>query len=435
MKKELLDDEKVLALCLYDNETKMKSVVSSQPWLDKHPEIRDYLLNRYTDADNINEVLYRMKNKIEIRPTCPICGGRLRFHRYKNGFPAHCSVKCLNQDAQHIKQCKDTCLEKYGGESPMCSETVKAKSKQTCLEKYGCEYSLQSAEVRQKGSETCLKKYGKEIYGMFGSEEYNKLIKERYGVDNVFQSEIIKNKIKETNKQKYGVEYASQLEEVKQKVRSTCLQKYGVEYYMQLPEEREKIRYIFSQPEIRLKSKETIRKKYGVEFISQSPIIKEKFKATCLKKYGVEHVLQNPEFLKKVQNTKRKNNSFNTSKIETDFKEYLLSKGFEIKTQYTSHLYPFHCDFYISSLDLYIEINGTWTHGKHRFNPENEEDIKLVEYWRSKNTPFYTSAITTWTIRDVKKFETAEKNNLKYLVIYSNKLKECITQFEDYINQ
>lgn len=435
MKIENLNDEIVLEMCLRENGTKMKSVVSSQSWLKNHSEISEYLQHRFSDSESIGETLYRIKYKLEIRPVCSVCGKPVRFVKFHKGFAEHCSIECLNKDPNHINRCAETCTKKYGGPSSMCAKETQQKSKETCLKKYGVEFSLQSTEVRQKGFETCLQKYGKKMYGTFGSEEYNALIKERYGVDNVFQSEIIKNKIKETNKQKYGAEYASQTEEVKQKAKNTCLQKYGVENYMQLPESRAKTGYIFSRPEVRLKVKETVRKKYGVEFVSQSPIFKDKFKATCLKKYGVEHVLQNPKFLQKVLDTKRKNNSFNVSKLENGFKEYLLSKGFEIKTQYVSDLYPFHCDFYIPSLDLYIEINGTWTHGKHRFNPENEDDRKLVEYWRSKGTPFYASAITTWTISDIKKFETAEKNNLKYLAIYSNKLKECVTQFENFINQ
>ena len=82
--------------------------------------------------------------------------------------------------------------------------------------------------------------------------------------------------------------------------------------------------------------------------------------------------------------------------------------------------YPFNCDFYIKSIDLFIEINYSWTHGKHPFNLNNEEDMKLLNKWKekAKTSDYYKNAIETWTIRDVKKLNTAKANNLNYLVIY-----------------
>lgn len=55
----------------------------------------------------------------------------------------------------------------------------------------------------------------------------------KYGVNNPFKSEIIKNKIKKTNNIKYGVEYSSQNEEIKEKVKKTNNIKYGVDYPQQ----------------------------------------------------------------------------------------------------------------------------------------------------------------------------------------------------------
>lgn len=49
-----------------------------------------------------------------------------------------------------------------------------------------------------------------------------------------------------------------------------------------------------------------------------------------------------------------------------------------VKRQYKSELYPFACDFYIQNLDLYIECNFHWTHGGHKFDKNNENDIKQL---------------------------------------------------------
>ena len=53
----------------------------------------------------------------------------------------------------------------------------------------------------------------------------------KYGVTNVFKSDIIKNKIKEINLEKYGVVNAMQNERVKNKAKSTNLEKYGATNY------------------------------------------------------------------------------------------------------------------------------------------------------------------------------------------------------------
>ena len=71
------------------------------------------------------------------------------------------------------------------------------------------------------------------------------------------------------------------------------------------------------------------------------------------------------------------------------------------------------CDFYIPSLDLYIECNYHWTHGCHPYLG-TQDDLKLIEYWKSKNTQYYNNAINCWSIRDVHKRNIAKQNNLNY---------------------
>jgi hypothetical protein len=91
----------------------------------------------------------------------------------------------------------------------------------------------------------------------------------------------------------------------------------------------------------------------------------------------------------------------------------------DIERQYKSKLYPFACDFYIKSLDLYIEYNGNWTHGKESFDKDNLEHQSIVEAWKSKSTKFYKNAIYTWTDLDVRKLETFKKNNLNYKIFWN----------------
>ena len=89
--------------------------------------------------------------------------------------------------------------------------------------------------------------------------------------------------------------------------------------------------------------------------------------------------------------------------------------------------YPFACDFYIKSHDIFIELNGTWFHGGYWFDKNNMEDKRQVELWGQKYVsghPAYGQAITVWTIRDLQKRETAQKHNLSYFVFWDNDLTD-----------
>lgn len=67
--------------------------------------------------------------------------------------------------------------------------------------------------------------------------------------------------------------------------------------------------------------------------------------------------------------------------------------------------YPYHIDFYIKSLDIFIEINGHWTHNTHLFNPNDPADITelniLLE--KAKNNSYYKSAVKVWSETDPQK--------------------------------
>jgi len=88
-------------------------------------------------------------------------------------------------------------------------------------------------------------------------------LQEKYGIDNIFQLETIKDKIKETNLELYGVENPQQNKEIKNKTENTNLERYGVKNPF------------------------------------QSELIKEKMKITNLKNYGFNYPSQNGVFYQK----------------------------------------------------------------------------------------------------------------------------------------
>ena len=135
-------------------------------------------------------------------------------------------------------------------------------------------------------------------------------------------------------------------------------------------------------------------------------------------------------------NTKRKNHTFNVSIPENTVYQYLqtIFDVSDIFREYKDPRYPYYCDFYIKSRDLFIECNFHWTHGSHPFNENNKEDLKLLEIIRSKQyidengkrNSFFTFE-DVWTNRDVIKLQTLKSNNLNYLFCYSlNEFEEKI---------
>ena len=78
--------------------------------------------------------------------------------------------------------------------------------------------------------------------------------------------------------------------------------------------------------------------------------------------------------------TKKKKGTLNSSNVENELYNLLLTKFPKAIHHYESSLYPFDCDFYITELDLYIEYQGTWTHGDGKFHlpfdKNNPEHLK-----------------------------------------------------------
>lgn len=201
--------------------------------------------------------------------------------------------------------------------------------------------------------------------------------------------------------------------------KATCLQRYGAERYLDSVEGKAKILAIKSTPEFRKRMHEIIA----------SEEVQEKTKSTCLERYGVVFPMQLEEITDKVNETKRQNGSWKTSKPEEAMYCLLCDKfGVDdVVRQYKESRYPFYCDFYIRSLDLFIELNATWQHGGHWFDKTSDSDLAVVDFWVKRVEDghfFYQAAIDTWTVRDVKKRKTAIDNGLNYLVFWNNDLSD-----------
>ena len=143
------------------------------------------------------------------------------------------------------------------------------------------------------------------------------------------------------------------------------------------------------------------------EHMQENP---EKYKAAYTK--GVEKGLHT----KSLQGTNSKPEEYFYNELLKIFKKEDIFRNYNKDSRY-----PFNCDFYIKSKDLFIELNLFWTHGEHWFNKNNPKDIKLLTKLKEKETSstFIQSAIDIWTNKDVIKRETAKNNNLNYVTIWT----------------
>ena len=233
---------------------------------------------------------------------------------------------------------------------------------------------------------------------------------------------------KSTCKDKFGVEFPQQNKELKNRAVKTATEKYGG--------------VGFDSKEILKKSKETRFKKYGnEEYRNTNKAIK-----TCNLKYQCNSYPQTDEYKSHMKcikedwytkqiTTKRLNHSFKSSSVENKLKIWLDENHINYIQHYRDkNRYNFICDFYFPQTDLFLEINGTWTHGFHPYLSD-ENDKKTLLNWqeKSKNSKYYQNAIENWTIRDVEKRDIAKKNNLNWIEIFSTKLDDILQQIRDRI--
>ena len=133
----------------------------------------------------------------------------------------------------------------------------------------------------------------------------------------------------------------------------------------------------------------------------------------------------------KCHDTKKANGTLFSSKPE-DIVGVLLRRKFGKSNVFMHHktsLYPFACDFYIKSFDLYIELNIYMTHGGHWFDAQDPSDVAILDDIQRRsdalgNRNRYQKKIEVWAGTDLKKRDVAIRNNLNYLVFWDDDLSD-----------
>ena len=266
----------------------------------------DFILVKISDLNNGSRIL--------IDVICDYCNSenKITYKDYKRnisvGEKYACSKKCGSLKA------KETNLEKYGVENPMCLKETQEKTKKTNLEKYGVEYLQQSDIIREKTKKTFIKNWGTEHISKteefkkrskkwMSSDEFKeksiKTLIEKWGVDHPSKSNEIVNKSKEKKKKLKKEDW----NKITNKIKKKKLEKYGDENYNNPDKRKDKISKFTKEKwlDISRKIKKTKLEKYGNENYNNSEkikkslskldwsIITKKRKETNLEKWGIEN--------------------------------------------------------------------------------------------------------------------------------------------------
>lgn len=89
-----INDDYIKTHCLNKNGS-INPAWTRHLYMDKRPNIKQYLLNRYKDSSGIYETLYRILHGIEERPVCKNCGNSITFSSM--GFMDFCCTSCSKQ--------------------------------------------------------------------------------------------------------------------------------------------------------------------------------------------------------------------------------------------------------------------------------------------------------------------------------------------------
>lgn len=167
----------------------------------------------------------------------------------------------------NIEDYKDSILELLNQDYSISNVSEKLNIPPTSLKRYLNKIGVDTkGDLQKKKNKTCIEKYGENHQDLFlKKRQATNLAK--YGHDNVFANDDIKDKIVETMRDKYGTDHHMQTDSMKERVKKTNLDKYGYEN------------------------------------VAQSPETQDKIKHTNLNKYGYEQATKNPDIKKKIVNT------------------------------------------------------------------------------------------------------------------------------------
>lgn len=361
------------------------------------------------------------------------------------------------------------CLNKFGTDNVFKLQEYQDIAANTREKKYGAKYTLQNGSVLAEGARATFKEHLQDPeFAQAWQLAKEKSCEKNFGYKYALQSPDIRAEVCRKTREKFGTDYWAQSDigrktlselatvnvaERCNKARQTCLSRYGVEYWVQTEEGRAIAQSVGRRhaAEGMIKLRTAMLNKYGYEYNMQRPemraVLREFFREhgkefaqqarlTCLRRYGVEHWNQteegrfrqsqrmlDPLHQQQLIEAKRRNGTLRSSGAEKKAME-LLRSVFDNVTfnRIVGDIYSHAVDFYIvnDGVEIFCEINGTWTHNTHWFDSTDAVDMQQLSDWLAEHDDYYDNAANTWSVYDVDKRFDARRNNLNYLVFWDS---------------
>lgn len=210
------------------------------------------------------------------------------------------------------------------------------------------------SKVVEKRQKTCLVRYGST--NAFQSPQTLLTVRERYGVDNVGQSDFVKTKIIESTQKSCGADCSFANRAVQEKSQQTMLERYGCKKPLQSAHIKSQIDFKAASQ----KRHETMKARHG---------------------YGTR-----------------------TSKIETEFYRFLTTQ-FPID-DVRRHVFVnnWSIDFYVQSIETYVQFDGVYWHGLREVDnsdsPRAQAIRKVFEKDRQQDAWFTANNLRLIRITD-----------------------------------
>ena len=246
-------------------------------------------------------------------------------------------------------------------------------------------YACSSKCAINKNKLTNLKKYGVENVSqcdLIKNKKINTNLK-NWGVDNIFKCDEIKNNIKESLLKKYNVKNVSQIQEVKEKIKNKNLNKYGNCIFFKSDYFKRNRTYYRKSDEYKNKIIDDYFKKYNIDIINIKTIDNNTYyNIKCDNNH--EHVFSiNSDMLRKRINYNtvlcticNKKYDFTKSGIEIQLLNFINENyNGEIISNY--RLNNNEIDIYIKDLKIGFELNGVWWHNELFKNKNYHKNKKL----------------------------------------------------------
>ncbi len=372
--------------------------------------------NGFTDLEFKEKIYYAVNNLKElVQCKNQNCTKKPKYRDINRGYYEYCCNKCQTSSDIVFEKRKQTSLknwgieipqksdivkakiiktnnEIYGGNSPMCSEEIKTKSKTTSLINNGFEYPNQNPQIKKKGTEAF------------------KLNVEQYKVN-----------YKETSMQRYNTSHPWQNKEIRNKCQAKWKEQNNNKLLIKINNllKNHRDKFISMDFDTRMVKMKCSNEKHEYES-TYFMLRRRNIKNSCL------CTICNPIDLK-ISGMEIELKQF----IENNYKDEIIHNDKTI-------LKPKHLDIYLPKLNLGIEFNGLYWHGQH--NEDNfyhlnkykgclDKGIRLFMIWEDEWID--KGIIIDSILSDLLKLNNKELINITNCIIKEVSNEDSIDFLED----